>query len=91
LRAREQRHGLGDSACMVEDSTGLGQGRWRHVKGPRPWSGTTVWRLWRGLDDGTVSSEVDDGEGSSEIFEGKFWQSDIVSESIRELGFAMVV
>jgi hypothetical protein len=50
-----------------------------------------VWRLWRGLDDGTVSGEVDDGEGSSEIFEGKFWQSDIVSESIRELGFAMVV
>jgi hypothetical protein len=78
-----------DDACMVDGSTGSGQGRWQHIKGPQSWSGMTVWRLQGGLDDGTGSGKVDDGAGSREIFGGKFWQPDGVSESLWELGFAM--
>jgi hypothetical protein len=48
-------------------------------------------RLQGGLDDGTGSGEVDDSVGSREIFGGKFWQPNTVSESLRRLGFTMVV
>jgi hypothetical protein len=33
LCAREQRRRLGDSSCVVDGVTGLGQGRWWHIKG----------------------------------------------------------
>jgi hypothetical protein len=75
---------------MVNGNTGSCRGRWWCVKGPRPWSGTMVRRLWGGLDDGTGSGEVDGNTGSKEIFGGKFLQPDGMSESHRELGFAMV-
>jgi hypothetical protein len=50
-----------------------------------------VRRLRRGANDSTGSGEVDDSGGSREIFDGKLCQLDGVSESLRELGFAMVV
>jgi hypothetical protein len=43
---------LGDDASVVDGVTDTGRGRWRHVKGPRPWSETTMWRLRGGLDSG---------------------------------------
>jgi hypothetical protein len=32
LQASERRCGLGDEAYVVNDVTGLGRGRWRHVR-----------------------------------------------------------
>jgi hypothetical protein len=46
-----------------------------------------VRKLQGGLDDAMSSGEVDDNAGSREIFDGKFWQPDGVSESLRGLGF----
>jgi hypothetical protein len=91
LRARERHRGLRDGACVVDGVTGSGRGRWQRVKGPQPWSGMTVRRLYGGFDDGTCSGEVDDGTGSRENFSGKFWQPDGVSENLYEIGFAMVM
>jgi hypothetical protein len=42
-------------------------------------------RLQEGLNDSTGSGEVDNSMGSFELFEGKFWQPDGVSESLRGL------
>jgi hypothetical protein len=52
LWAREWHHRLGDGSCVVDGVTGSGQGSWQHVKGPRPWLGTTVQRFYGRLDDG---------------------------------------
>jgi hypothetical protein len=78
-----------DGVCVLGDVTGFGRGRWWHVKGPRTWSGTMVWRLRGGHDDSMGSGEVNDGTSSREIFGGKFYQPDGVSESLWEIGFAM--
>jgi hypothetical protein len=43
LRAREWRRRLGDGACVVNDITKLGKGRWRCVKGL-----DHGWELWHG-------------------------------------------
>jgi hypothetical protein len=67
---------------VVDGITGLGQGRWRRIKGPRPWLGMMMRRLCGGFDDGMCSGEVDDGAGSREIFGEKFWQPDGVSENL---------
>jgi hypothetical protein len=48
----------------------------------------TAQMLWGGLDNGVGFGEVDDGTNAREIFGGKFWQPDVVSESLRGLGFA---
>jgi hypothetical protein len=50
LRAQEQRLGLGDEACVVDGTTGLGQGRWRHLR-----ASTVV-----GNDDAEASGGLDD-------------------------------
>jgi hypothetical protein len=57
-------------------------GKMAMPKGPRPWSGMTVWnsgedltiaqRLQGRLNDGMGFEEVDDGAGSRKIFSGKF-------------------
>jgi hypothetical protein len=97
LWARGWRRGLGDNDCAIDDITSSGQGTWRRAKGldcgrerQRGDSGedsTTAWRLQGGLNDGMSSEEVDDGVGSRKIFDGKFWQLDDISESLRGLGF----
>jgi hypothetical protein len=48
----------------------------------------TMRRVRGGLNDGTGSEEVDDSVGHREIFDGKFWHSDGVCESLWGLGFA---
>jgi hypothetical protein len=71
LRAQERCHGIGDGACVVDGVTGSGRRRWRHIMGPRLWSGMMVWRLRGGLDNGVGCREVVDGVGSWEIFGGE--------------------
>jgi hypothetical protein len=98
LWAQERRHRLGDSACVVGGVIGSGRGRWWHVKGldrgrerRRGGSGedsTTAWRLQGGFNNEMYSRAIDDSADSREIFDGKFWQPDGVSESLRRLGFA---
>jgi hypothetical protein len=84
---------------VVDDVTGLGQGRWWSMKGldygQESWrrvsgeESTMTRRLQGGLNDCTGSAgEVDDGAGSREIFGWKFWQPDGVCESLWRLGFA---
>jgi hypothetical protein len=91
LRAQERHERLGEGACVVDDVTSSGRGRWRRVKGldrgRERWRGgsgedlTTAWMLQGGLGVGTGFEEVADAAGSREIFDGKFWQLDGVSES----------
>jgi hypothetical protein len=98
LWAQERRHGLGDSACVVDGITDSGQGRWWNVKGldrGREWQhggsgedSTTAWRLQGGFDNDMYSRAIDDSADSREIFDKKFWQPDGVCESLQRLGFA---
>jgi hypothetical protein len=73
---------------VVDSVTGLGQGRWRRIKG-----------LDRGREQRRGDSReesmmvprlrggLDDDASSMEIFSWKFWQPSGVSESLWGLGF----
>jgi hypothetical protein len=83
LRAQEWHCGPGYS-LHGRGGHRLRSGKLAARKGARPWLAMIAWRLCWGLDDGVGSGEVKDGAG-------KFWQPDGMSESLRALGFAMVV